>query len=394
MKDILTILRKDVLDTLRDKRSLSVTVLMPLLVFPLIFFVVAQVSKSTTESELTKELTIGIASQGDDLGIRAMLSATPKMTLVDVADGEQLAPLVPDSFDLGISIPVDFASQVEGRQTGSLEVFYDRTEEIPIERLSGILDVFSAQQKAIRLDSLGLNQANIEPIKITKVNVASDKEMLGKLAGGFLPYLIISFSFLGCMFVSIDLFAGEKERGSFETILTVPVDRWKILVGKMLVIITMGMISTILAFLGLFIGLNLADSLPEQLMTVVNEVLTPGFFFYLMGLLLLLNIFFAGLMTPISLFARNFKEAQSTLSPMNILVLMPALVAVFPGVELTPITAAIPVMNIVLCTKEVIAGTIETHLLLITVASMVVLAGAFVFVSFRRFGNESNILRA
>lgn len=394
--DILTILRKETLDTLRDRRSLMVMIIMPMVVFPLIFTVVAMVTKSTSENEMTRSLKIGFVAESDDLGLKQLLDEPNvlKLELVEMEDSSSFRSLIPDSLDGGVYLGANFSDRVNGRNTGEIIMFFDQTEQGVKSRLKTVLQMFQQQRDSQRLSELSLTQANIEPVHIEEVGVASREEVMGKLAGGFLPYIIIVFSFLGCMYTSIDMFAGEKERGSFETILTVPIDRWKILVGKMGVIVLMGMLTTSLGFLGLYIGLGLSDALPEQIIQVVNDILSPGFILSLMGMMLLLTIFFAGLMTPISLYARNFKEAQSTIAPLQVVAIIPALIGAFPGVELSNVTALIPVLNIVLSTKEIIAGTIDPFQMVLVIASLLLLAVISVYISFRRFGNEQNVLRS
>lgn len=395
MKDILTILRKETLDTLRDKRSLMIMIIMPMVVFPLIFTVVAMVTKNTTENEMSRSLKIGFTSESEDLGLVQVLDNPDllKLEVVQINDSSKFRGLIPDSLDGGIFLGSSFASNVKGKGTGDIVMFYDQTDRGVKTRLKSVLQIFQEEKKANRLVELSLTQSNIEPVNIDEVGVASREEVLGKLAGGFLPYIIIIFSFLGCMYTSIDMFAGEKERGSFETILTVPIERWKILVGKMGVIVLMGMITTSLGFLGLYVGLGLTDALPPEITQVVNDILSPGFILSLMGMMLLLTIFFAGLMTPISLYAKNFKEAQSIIAPLQVVAIIPGMIGAFPGIELSTGTALIPVLNIVLSTKEIIAGTIEPFHMVLVIASLLLLATLSVFLSFRQFGREQNVLR-
>ena len=97
-------------------------------------------------------------------------------------------------------------------------------------------------------------------------------------------------------------------------------------------------------------------------------------------------------MVPISVYTKTFKEAQSIIAPMNILVILPAMIGLFPGVELNIATACVPILNIVLTTKSLIAGNIDYFLLTITFLIMLIMAGTAVFISFRQFGKETNIL--
>ena len=110
------------------------------------------------------------------------------------------------------------------------------------------------------------------------------------------------------------------------------------------------------------------------------------------SLLLPLTIFFAGVMIPIAVYAKTFKEAQSIITPLNIVMVLPAMVGFFPGIELNYLTACIPVVNVVLATKELISGTLEFSHLALSFAVMVILALASVVVSYRQFGKETNVV--
>jgi sodium transport system permease protein len=125
---------------------------------------------------------------------------------------------------------------------------------------------------------------------------------------------------------------------------------------------------------------------------IINEILSPTFILMLFGLLFPLTVFFAGTMIPIAVYAKSFKEAQSIITPLNIVMVLPAMVGFFPGIELNTITAAIPVVNIVLATKELIAGTLDFTLLLISFGVMIALAVAAVMVSYKRFDKETNVI--
>ena len=159
---------------------------------------------------------------------------------------------------------------------------------------------------------LKLKKEELTPIVTNFSNVASDKEMIGKLAGGILPYIFIAFGFLGCMYPAIDLFTGEKERGTIETLLTTPVARWQILFGKMGVVVLSGLLAASAALLGLFLSIEVLDIVEnEEILTIVHQILNFKFVLLLFSLLFPLTVFFAGVMIPVAIYAKSFKEAQS-----------------------------------------------------------------------------------
>jgi sodium transport system permease protein len=293
----------------------------------------------------------------------------------------------------GLLFQENFSELVEGQKTGSIEALVNSTKLGNKERIETYLEIVLESLKKERLAALGLKQEQITPLEIKYTNTASDQETIGKLAGGFLPYLFIAFGFLGCMYPAIDLFTGEKERGTIETLLTTPVERWKILVGKMLVVVLSGLLAASLALFGLFISIEVMDLIKEpMLLQIVDSILSVQFMAMLYLLLIPMTIFFAGLMIPIAVYAKTFKEAQSIITPLNFIVILPAMVGFFPGIELNAITAAIPIVNVVLATKELIAGTLDFSLLLISFAVMLTIAAISVFISFKQFDKETNVV--
>ncbi|HEX2900700.1 MAG TPA: ABC transporter permease, partial [Bacteroidia bacterium] len=98
-------------------------------------------------------------------------------------------------------------------------------------------------------------------------------------------------------------------------------------------------------------------------------------------------------MIPATVYAKSFKEAATTLQPLNFVVIMPAVVGMMPGIDLNAFTALVPILNVTLITKEIIAGTMNGLFFAEAVASLLLIASGAVFLSFKRFGNEKNILR-
>ena len=129
-----------------------------------------------------------------------------------------------------------------------------------------------------------------------------------------------------------------------------------------------------------------------EILNVIHGILSAKFILMLFGLLFPLTVFFAGMMIPIAVYAKSFKEAQSIITPLNMFVILPAMVGFFPGIELNIVTACIPIVNIVLATKDLIAGTLDVGLLGLSFAVMLALAVLAVFISYKRFDKETNVV--
>ncbi len=396
MKQVFIIFKKDLIDTLRDKRTMIVMILIPLLLFPMILLVTTKVQQSATKGEVTKKLKIGyVADAGEsDFGLKTILVELGNMTVTDVADTVELRKLIRDgSLEAGIALESGFSSKVKELESAELRKFGPKSDNIVMGRIKAMTKIYQTQMLQTRLSSLHLEQENIEPIKISYSDTELDKETFGKIAGGFLPYIFIIFCYMGCMFPAIDLFTGEKERGSIETLLSAPVERWKILVGKMMVIVVAGLTTAILAILGLILSLKFIDGIPDELLSIAYEIISPQFIIVLLLMLIPLVTFFAGMMIPATVYAKSFKEASSIIQPLNFVVILPAMIGMMPGIKLTALTAAIPVLNVVLSTKELIAGTLNWGHFAIVMTTLLALAAIAVLISFNRFGNEKNILR-
>jgi len=213
------------------------------------------------------------------------------------------------------------------------------------------------------------------------------------MVGGFLPYIFIIFCFMGCMYPAIELITGEKEKGTMETLLTVPASRFKILVGKILAIALVGLSAALMTILGMVIALKLLPDIPTAFLNILNDMVTPKFIIMLFAMLFPLSIFFAGFLSALVIRAKSFKEAQSLVTPMTFVIIIPALIATLPGVELGWQTSLIPVLNIALATKEIIAGTINMLQYATVVTSLVVLALIAAYVSYKQFSRESMVLK-
>ena len=397
MKQIFTIFQKELKDTLRDRRTLMTMIVIPVLVFPVILTVFVNVSERFQKEAMDKTMHIGYVAHEDNLvleSLKLLPDSLTKIKLIEVSDAKVLSTLIQeDSLQAGLTFDGDFQAKVSGEQTAKMEVLVNATKIGNKDRVKSYLELISEALKQERLQRLNILQEQITPIDVTYTNTASDKETIGKLAGGILPYLFIAFGFLGCMYPAIDLFTGEKERGTIETLLTTPVERWKILLGKMIVVVLSGLLAASLALFGLFVSIEILDLIKDpQLLEIVRSILSVKFLFMLYLLLIPMTIFFAGLMIPIAVYAKTFKEAQSIITPLNFVVILPAMIGFFPGIELNVATAAIPIVNVVLATKELIAGTLDFGLLAISFSVMLILAAISVFISFKQFDKETNVV--
>lgn len=394
---IWTVFKKELLDTLRDRRTLMTMLVIPMLMFPIILSMFVSVSSYFEETAASKSIRIGLLSTSpiftqqfseipnEMLGNHELVFYTESTSLLKGISNKQV--------DIAFNVSSAYDKNIVSKIPTSFTVFYDVTEVGMDERAKQISSFIEKQAQEKRLSELQLTMEKITPLKIEYVNTASPQQMIEEFGGAILPYLFIAFGFIGCMYPAIDLFTGEKERGTLETLLTAPVQRWKILIGKMLVVILSGLTASSFALIGLWISIEFLDIVKDpSILVIIHDILSPFFLMGMFGLLIPLTVFFAGVMVPIAIYAKSFKEAQSIITPLNIVMVLPAMVGFFPGIGLDFVTACVPVVNVVLASKQLIAGTLDWGYYLVSFVVMLFFATLAVFISFKQFGKERSIV--
>jgi sodium transport system permease protein len=395
MKTILQIFRKEMMDTLRDRRTLLTMVILPILLVPLLVGVMTQVITSQAMEERGKTLRVGLETSENGAALVEYLERRKDFRVYTELEPFRFKDFIKeDSLDVALVISPEFDEQLEAGVSGNLTIYYNSNQNIPSERLEEVLTAFEQEVLKTRLDTLGVARTYIEPLNLSREDVYTSRESIGKMVGGSLPYVFVLFTLLGAMYPAIDLFTGEKERGTLETILTVPASRLHILLGKMLAVVISGVLSGLLSIVGLYLAMEVNPTMPEVVSNVLSQILAPDVILLIVLMIIPLTIFFTGVLIPASIYAKSFKEAQSIIQPMLIVVILPlAVVASLPSLELTFSTALIPVVNVALASKDILAGTMDYGLLSVVFLSLIVLAGVGILLCVRWFGREGNILR-
>ena len=396
MKNISIIIRKETKDLLRDKRTLMTMVVIPLLLFPLIFSIMGKIMSNQIKKEQEKVLTVGVADSGNASALLQLFEGKKGIKIIKYQDAAGFDSLIQaGKIDGAIVIAQGFDSNVASMKTGQVTLRYKSANWGVKDRLMEMIGIYKNTLTTERLARLGIEKSAVEPVEVIIQDVSTAREKFGKTVGGMIPYMLIIFSFMGCMYPAIDLFTNEKERGTLETILVTPASRLEILFGKMAVVAFIGFCSALLSIVGLSFGLKqFSQGLPDDIIGTLANFIEPGNAIMLLLMIIPLMIFFAGLLTLVTTYAKSYKEAQSIISPLTIVIILPAVVGLSPGIELTALTAIIPITNISLATKEIISGTINYSLYGLVLGSLLLYAGLSVLAASFWFGKESNIIKA
>ena len=396
MNIIFSIFKKELTDVLRDRRTLFFMIVIPVIVMPLIFIGSIKFQEYQSKKSDEKVLNIGLINKTSDSQIRDYLLDQKGVYLVENIDLDSLElGIKNDSLQGGLYIHKNFINDISANGMGEVEVYYKSSDLMSKakNRIYNALDIYKNEVVSERLSEFNVDKGLLEPLDIINKDMSTKKETIGKAVGGLIPYMLVIFIFLGAMYPAIDLGAGEKERGSLETLLSSPATKFEITVGKLMVVSLAGMVSGLISVVGISAPIYLLGNIPDQIKSTVLEIISPFIIVSVIILMIPIAIFFASMLLSISFYARSFKEAQSLMGPLNIVIIVPLMLTLGPGIEIDHITALIPLINVGLLTKEILAGSAQPIYFIETLSSLLFFAAIGIRFSVYWFNKENTIFR-
>jgi sodium transport system permease protein len=235
----------------------------------------------------------------------------------------------------------------------------------------------------------------LKPFQIKQQNVVSEEKVAGETVGGIIPYLVIIMCLTGAMYPAMDLTAGEKERATMETILSSPISRTHLVLGKFLLVLTASLVTAVLSVTSMGVSSWAFQHFQDQSSgSGMHIKIGLGAVLSVLLVALPLAVMFSAALLTIALFAKSYKEAQSYISPLMIVVIVPAIAAMLPGVELTPKLSLVPILNVSLLCKDLIAGNYHWNSIALIFISTCLYGGAAIFIAIRMFYRESVLFRS
>ena len=396
MSIIVSIFKKELIDVLRDRRTLMFMVVIPILITPLLIIGSIKFQEYQNKKSEEKILKIAYINESEDSLAKELLSDQKGVKIIEGVPIDSIESYIKsDSLQGGLYLGKGFLKKIKTNSSGEVKIYYKSSDLMSKskKRIQAALDIYKEKIIAERLTQLNVDGQILEPITITNIDMATAKETLGKAVGGFIPYVLVMFIFLGAMYPAIDLGAGEKERGSLETLLSSPATKFEITMGKLLVVSLTGIVSGLVSVLGISSSLFFIDKIPVQIQETILELINPFMIFSIIILMIPIAIFFASMLLSISFYARSFKEAQSLMGPLNMVIIVPLFLSLGPGMEMDHATALMPLINVGLLTKEILAGSVELIYFIETLFSLLFCAAIGIWFSVFWFKKENTIFR-
>ncbi|TWT55137.1 Inner membrane transport permease YbhR [Rubripirellula amarantea] len=389
--------QKELKETSRDRRTIVTLLLMPLLVYPLLSMAMNRFLLSS-DGDTTVAYQVGVAADDDANIIDQLLSdprsQPPKAVLnsssgelaefryantVDVSEGQPLTPvealekhLIDVAIDVSDTTPrklTIYAYRGDGRSQNARRILVERLQWMKLGYAESVASKNPDYQPPVQVEVV--DRGEEEPATILATIV---------------PLVLVLMTITGAVYPAIDLTAGERERGTMESLMASPVPRFQVLIAKYFAVVVVAMLTAVANLAAMFTTLWLGGLLP--LLTGSSDF--PWLqVLQILGLLVLFSGFFSAVLLSLTSFARSFKEAQAYLIPVMLLSITPGMLSLMPGVRLSGMLAIAPLVNIVLLAREVLSGEVVVAAAAIAVLSTMGYAVAALAIAASLFGSDA-----
>ena len=382
-----TIFRREVRDQLRDRRTLFMIFVLPILLYPIMGLAASQFSVAFSEKprkvwvigvenlpespKLLNEAEDGFASLLFDIprDARRLVVATKPAKGMWVGNGAREQFVRAREVNVVIIVPSDLREKLEKHQTSEINVLYISSDESSQVTYSRIREVLSRWQKSLigaRLKQDHLPSNYIEVLKLKPDDVATAEEVGGSMWGRLFPFLLVMMSLTGAFYPAIDICAGEKERGTMETLLICPASRAEIVMGKFFTVLLASVMTALLNLISMGLtGWGLAAKLGKMSAATAGGAAkyegmmsppSPTAAFWIVLILIPLAVFFSAICLSLAVLARSMKEGQYYMTPLYIICLPLIFITLMPGIKLDGFYALVPITGVSLLLRSLILG--------------------------------------
>ena len=378
MNRIGVVFRKEVLESLRDRKASFNSLLLGPLLFPLLFLGLAWFGISIEQERAEKPLRIPVAGVENAPNLVAWLEQQGLIREAAPADPE--AAVRRNDLELVIRIPESFGEEWRKGRPAPLEIIADpsrRETNTTLNRVKGLIQGYSNQIGSLRIQLRGVSPELARPIQIKDVDMSTPKSR-ALMVMIFLPYILMLTAFTGGLHLAMDSTAGEKERRSLEPLFLNPVPRWRIMCGKLLATTAFAFASLALTLLSFRLTLPFLpiDQLGIDLQLSTRSVLT------ILIVIAPVTLLAAAFLTLLASFAKSYKEAQSYMGLVILIPVIPSMLFMVNPVKPEQAMMWIPLFSQNLLIGEIIRGeAVATAWMLASISGTLALGLVLAFIA-------------
>ncbi len=394
-KTVFSLYKKEMLDIFRDKKTMIIMVLVPLFLYPCMMLGMMLIMSNISKESLEKTYQVGIVQCVEAETIQQLLlddkDEYEYFFEVSVYDSLQACEDALNAKEIDTFISV---SETEDGRT-SFEVGYFSSVADSVSASDYAEEILRGYRDGLRNDLIEEQFEDYEkvlnPIVVSNRNVATIEESTGSIFGYIIPFMLITSILMGAIYPAIDVTAGERERGTLETMMTLPIKSSEMMFSKFMAVSTIAVMSALLNLLSMFlVGIYMYDSM-QLANTAFGDMNLLQFVPSVIALLVCMPIFamFASAVClSICIFAKSFKEANNYSTPILLVFMFASMAGMLPNLTLTTKTALIPIVNVALFIKAVFELQFNwTNIILVLVSNIVYSVAAVMLMS-KLFSSE------
>ena len=340
MKTVLTVFRKELVDALRDRRTVMIALVMGPLLFPLLMIGLGSFAAKKQSEKLEKPLELPIVGAEHAPNLVDWLKRESVKVLPPPADAD--AAVKGQDHAVILSIPAGYGEQWRRSEPARVELVLDSSRMIEsgatVARIERLLAQYDREVGTLRLVARGVHPALASPLAVARRDLATPESKAG-LQRMMLPYLLILLGFIGGMHLAIDTTAGERERQSLEPLLATPVSRTALMSGKLAATVTFALMTLVLTFVTFKLTNVFGGSSKMRF-----DLSTPDALELLLVLVPVV-LFGSALLTMLAAFAKSYREAQSYLSIVFLLPMIPTMLLMVNPVKTKLWMLAVPFLG-------------------------------------------------
>ena len=396
------LLVKEVKHLFRDTKTIVQTVLLPTFITPLLIGGIFWYFGSIASEETKKTYDISVYSSSESLLIDE-LGNSERLQIYDETSIEAVVEAVmQDNSEIGLVFEDSFSADLFSNNSAELTIYskdidtFSQAQSIILK----IVDDYEDTVRNNRLEALNIDENYVNPITINEEDLTTEEESAGSIFGALLAFFFVMYVISGAMYPAIDLGAGEKERGTMETLISTNISSVDIIIGKMLSVTSSAILTATFSMLGFAVPLVViflfyADSINEYFFALLSAIVNPVALLGVFVLIIPLSVFVGAFLLAISVYAKTAKEAGLLLGNVLIVFLVPCYIPLInPGLELDFVGALIPCYNLALITNNLIAGTVDWFLYSTALISTIVYCCVAIYITYIMFDDENVIFRS
>ena len=396
------LLLKEIKHLFRDTKTIVQTVVVPTFITPLLIGAIFWYVGSIATEETKKSYDISVYSSSDSL----LIDNLDNSDRLDVSSEDSVEAVIDavtfDESEIGIVFDDKFSDDLTSNDSAQLTIYSKDIDTFSQAKsiVSNIVDDYEENIRNDRLELLDLDDNYVNPITINEEDLTTEEESAGSIFGALLALFFVMYVISGSMYPAIDLGAGEKERGTMETLISTNISSVDIIIGKMLSVTSSAILTATFSMLGfaipiLIIFMFYADSINEYLFGLLSAIVNPVALIGVFVLIIPLSVFMGAFLLAISVYAKTPKEAGLLLGNVLIVFIIPCYVPLInPGLELDFVGALIPCYNLALITNNLIAGTVDWFLYSVALLSTIVYCIVAIYITYIMFDDENVIFRS